>query len=121
MAKRILIVDDEPFIIKLLTVRLTASGYVVLGAKDGLDMMAKLAGFKPDAILMDVMMPRMDGVQLADMLGQMPSMSHVPIIFNSALISPDLPQDSPTNPNHHYLSKSFEPEVLLELLKRIGL
>ncbi len=119
MAKRILIVDDEPFIIKLLTQRLVANGYLVLAANNGADLMAKLAAFKPDAILMDVMMPGLDGVQLADQLGQMPGTAHLPIIFHSALISPDQPQDSPTHPHHHYLSKSFEPEPLLELLHRV--
>jgi len=118
--KRILIVDDEPFVIKLLTVRLTANGYVVLAATDGLDMMAKLSTFRPDAIQMDVMLPGMDGVQLAERLGQMPSTENTPIIFHSALISPDQPQDSPSNPHHHYIGKSFEPEALLALLNRIG-
>lgn len=120
MSKQILVVDDEPFVLKILKLRLVAAGYVVEEAKDGLDMMAKLATFKPDAILMDVMMPRMDGVQLADMLGQMPGMAEIPIIFHSAIIAPDTPQDSPSNPHHHYLSKSFEPEALLKLLQRIG-
>lgn len=120
LPKRILIVDDQPFIIKILTVRLVAHGYVVLSASNGEDLMAKLSAFKPDAIVMDVMMPGMDGVQLADKLGQLPATATTPIIFHSALISPDQPQDSPANPYHHYLGKSFEPEALLKLLWRIG-
>ncbi|MBL0312744.1 MAG: response regulator [Holophagaceae bacterium] len=120
MAKHILVVDDEPFTIQILTLRLVANGYLVDSASDGADMLAKLADFKPDAILLDVMMPRIDGTQLADLLGQMPDLADIPIIFHSALISPDLPQDSPVNPHHHYLSKTAEPEVLLALLKRIG-
>ncbi len=121
MTKRILIVDDEPFIIKILTLRLVANDYLVDAAGDGIEMMAKLAAYKPDAILMDVIMPCMDGVQLADLLGQMKGLADIPIIFHSALISPEMPQDSPSKPHHHYLSKSVEPEVLLELLHRIGL
>ena len=120
MSKRILIVDDEPFVIKLLTVRLVSHGYLVLAATNGEELMAKLATFRPDAILMDVMMPGMDGVQLAERLGLVPGTAAIPIIFHSALISPDQPQDSPSNPYHHYLGKSFEPEALLGLLKRIG-
>ena len=120
MPKRILIVDDDPIVIKVLTLLLVAHGYLVLTASNGEDLMAKLSAFRPDAILMDVMMPGMDGVQLAERLGQMHATAITPIIFMSALITPDQPQDSPSNPYHHYLGKSFEPEALLGLLKRIG-
>lgn len=112
--------DDQPFVLKILTVQLVAHGYVVLSASNGEEMMAKLSAFKPDAIVMDVMMPGMDGVQLADRLGESPATATTPIIFHSALISPRQPEDSPTNPYHHYLGKSFEPEALLNLLQRIG-
>lgn len=115
-----MIVDDQPFVLKLLTVQLVSHGYVVLSAANGEEMMAKLAVFKPDAIVLDVMMPGLDGVQLAERLGQVPATASIPIIFHSALISPRQPEDSPANPNHHYLGKSFEPEALLNLLKRIG-
>jgi len=120
LPKRILIVDDDPTVIKVLTLLLVAHGYLVLTASNGEDLMAKLSAFKPDAILMDVLMPGMDGVQLAERLGQMHATATTPIIFLSALITPDQPQDSPSNPYHHYLGKSFEPEALLELLRRIG-
>lgn len=120
MPKRILVVDDDPFIIKTLTRFLVGNGYLVLAATNGDELMAKLTAFRPDAILMDVMLPGMDGVQLADRLGKLPATAATPIIFLSALITPDQPQDSPSNPYHHYLGKSFEPQALLELLRRIG-
>ena len=120
MPKRIIIVDDDPGILKILTKRLVAEGYLVLSAANGADLAAKLPTFRPSAILLDVMMPGMDGVQIADQLARFPTTAPIPIIFLSALISPYDPQDSPANPRHHYLSKPFEPEVLLALLKRIG-
>lgn len=120
MPKHILIVDDDPIAIKVLTRLLVAHGYLVLAAANGEDLLARVTAFRPDAVLMDVMLPGMDGVQLAERLGQMPATASTPIIFLSALISPDQPQDSPSNPRHHFLGKSFEPEALLELLKRIG-
>ena len=120
MPKRILIVDDDPIVTKVLTLLLVAHGYLVLAAANGEDLMAKLTAYRPDAILMDVLMPGLDGVQLADLLGRLHGTATTPIVFLSALITPDQPQDSPSNPYHHYLCKAFEPEALLELLKRIG-
>ena len=120
MSKRILVVDDEPGIVRILTRRLMANGYLVLSAASGQEALAKLATFRPKAILLDVMMPGMDGVQLAERLGKLPATAATPVIFISALIGPDHPQDSPSNPLHHYLGKPFEPEALLALLQRVG-
>jgi len=120
MPKRIIVVDDDPTISLIITKRLVANGYVVLPAASGAELMVKLPAFRPDVILLDVMMPGMDGVQVAELLGQRLNTASLPIIFLSALISPDHLQDSPSNPLHHYLGKPFEPEVLLGLLKRIG-
>lgn len=120
MPKRILVVDDEPVVIKVLTPHLVAHGYVVLSAANGTELMAKLPTFRPDIILLDVMLPGMDGVQIAEQLGRFPATAAIPIVFMSALISPYDPQDSPSNPRHHYLGKPFEPETLLKLLRRIG-
>jgi len=121
LPKRIMVVDDDEFIVKILTRRLVANGYLVLSAASGAELLAKLPSFRPDGILLDVMMPGMDGVQVAELLGRRPSTSRIPIVFVSALIGPDHAQDSPANPLHHYLGKPFEPEVLMALLKRIGL
>jgi len=119
MPKRIMIVDDEPLIIQTLTPLLVAHGYMVLAASSGADLLAKLPAFRPDAILLDVMMPKMNGFQVAEQLGHFPATATIPIIFLSAVISPFEPQDSPAKPTHHFLGKPFETETLLKLLKRI--
>ena len=120
MAKRILVVDDEPDVVMIITRRLVANGYVVLSVANGEGLIAKLTTFRPDAILLDVMMPGQDGLQIAKHLGKTPGTATIPIVFISALISLHHPQTYPTNPLHHYLGKPFEHEVLLGLLKRIG-
>ena len=56
---------------------------------------------------------------MAKQLEQEPATAAIPIVFCSALISRDSPEDFPSNPNYHYLGKPFEPETLLDLLKRI--
>jgi CheY-like chemotaxis protein len=121
VSKRILVVDDDPLIIKILGKRLLAEGYLVMAAADGPASLRTVASFRPDGIILDVMMPGMDGTEVADRLGLLSSTARIPIIFLSALIAPNHPQDSSTRPNHHYLGKPCEPEVLRGLMRRIGL
>lgn len=59
---RILIVDDEKPIATLLAQTFVAEGYEVANAHDGIDCMNKIASFQPDVVIMDIMMPRLDGV-----------------------------------------------------------
>lgn len=64
MATRVMVVDDEPNIVELLDVSLTFQGFEVLTARSGEEALALLESEAPDAFILDVMMPRMDGFQL---------------------------------------------------------
>jgi CheY-like chemotaxis protein len=121
MTKRILVVDDEMDFTRIVTRNLITQGYLVRAAGGVDEVMKSLKAFRPDAILMDVMLPGTDGVKIAEQLARSPATATIPIVFVSALISPYQPQDSPANPLHHYLGKPFEPEVLMGLLRRIGI
>ena len=61
MAKKILIVDDEPNIVKMLESRLKANGYEVVTARDGQEAIEKVASDSPDLIILDLMLPKIDG------------------------------------------------------------
>lgn len=81
----ILIVDDTPHNLELLSDLLTVRGYDVMTASDprvGLDMAATDA---PDLVLLDIMMPHMDGFQFCERLKENPATAHIPVIFISAL------------------------------------
>lgn len=65
---RVLVVDDEPIIRKVITGHLVAAGYVVKAAVDGLDALVKLRGGIPDLIISDINMPRMSGVELINIV-----------------------------------------------------
>ncbi|MCD4813270.1 response regulator [bacterium] len=60
-SKRILVVDDEEDIVKMIAYQLRAEGYQVKGAADGLEALEKVAEFTPDLIVLDIMMPKVDG------------------------------------------------------------
>ncbi|MBI5360487.1 MAG: response regulator [Planctomycetes bacterium] len=85
MAKaRILIVDDEPDILKILGNRLEHAGYDVAKASDGIEALEKVEGANPDLIVLDVMMPHLDGFGVCRKLRESVVTSLIPIIFLTA-------------------------------------
>lgn len=81
MAERILIVDDEPRFLRLIEANLQTEGFEVLKAKDGKQAVDETVSQKPDMVLLDVMMPEMDGFQACERIREF---SNVPIIMLTA-------------------------------------
>ncbi|MEO5739617.1 MAG: response regulator, partial [Vicinamibacterales bacterium] len=81
---RVLIVDDERHNRQVLEVMLTAEGYVLATASSGEEALAEVARHPPDMILLDVMMPAMDGYQVAAQVKESPTTKHIPIIMVTA-------------------------------------
>ena len=84
MSRTILVIDDEPELVKLLDYNLTKAGYLVLTAKDGENGLATARKHSPDAIILDVMMPGLDGWEVCKRLRQDPSTSALPVIMLTA-------------------------------------
>jgi len=103
----VLIVDDEPAIVDLLSQLLEDEGYRVASAGDGLAAYEKVGEVRPDLVIADVMMPRMDGFALVDRLadGEHP----VPVILMSAAVE-SRRRDVP------FIAKPFDLGELLELI-----
>ncbi len=85
MSARILVVDDQPLNVKLLEAKLTAEYYDVVTAADGLEALEKTRVVQPDIILLDVMMPGMDGYEVCSLLKDDPMLSHIPVVMVTAL------------------------------------
>lgn len=85
MTAQILVVDDVPANIKLLEAKLTNEYYDVITAKDGFEAIAKTKEHKPDLILLDVMMPGMDGFEVCQKLKEDKEVSHIPVVMVTAL------------------------------------
>jgi DNA-binding response OmpR family regulator/DNA-binding CsgD family transcriptional regulator len=81
----VLIVDDVPDNLALLHATLDQAGYTVLVATDGFSAIERAANFLPDAILLDAMMPQLDGFETCRLLKQNPATKHIPIIFMTGL------------------------------------
>ena len=85
MTARILVVDDMEANVRLLEAKLSAEYYDVLTARDGATALAMAAAEKPDIILLDVMMPGMDGFQVCRRLKDDPETRHIPVVLVTAL------------------------------------
>src|SRR5215217_3940736 len=81
---RLLVVDDNAVNVDLLRTRLTANGYEVLTAADGEEALAVAREHHPDLILLDVMMPKMDGIAVCRALKADPSLPFMPVIMVTA-------------------------------------
>ena len=85
MSAKILVVDDVPANVKLLEVKLTSEYYDVITAEDGFQALEKAKADKPDLILLDVMMPGMDGFECCQKLKADIETSHIPVVMVTAL------------------------------------
>jgi two-component system alkaline phosphatase synthesis response regulator PhoP len=87
VAPRILIVDDESDFIELVQYRLAGLGCEFIVANDGVQALSQARQFKPNLILLDILLPDLDGLSVCEILRRQPSTKKIPIIFMSALTS----------------------------------
>lgn len=78
--KRVLVIDDDPELVKLVTMRLMANGYDIISANNGVEGLEKAEKEKPDLILLDIKMPQMDGHTMLRNLKRGESTKHIPVI-----------------------------------------
>jgi len=117
---KILIVDDDPDIIEILTYNLSNEGYNVKSAVNGVEALKKAKKFIPDIILLDVMMPEMDGIEACSNLREIESLSKSMIIFLSAR-GEDFTQIAAFDAGaDDYINKPVKPKILLKKISSIS-
>jgi DNA-binding response OmpR family regulator len=131
MSAKILVVDDDPDVLEAINIILEANGYEVVTARDGLDGLDKLKEEKPDLMILDLLMPRMDGFEVCKELKdpRRAKYAHIPIIILSSVkeqasrrryeLETGLQLDV-----DDYVEKPIEHTILLErvekILKKVG-
>ena len=116
---KILIVDDDPDIIEILRYNLSLAGYEVKAASNGKEAVKKAKIFIPEIILLDVMMPEMDGIEACRLIREIPSLKNSRIIFLSAR-NEDYTQLSAFDSGaDDYISKPVKPKILLKKISSI--
>ncbi len=119
MAKIILVVDDERHIVRLVEVNLTRAGYEVVSAYDGVEALEKIEENIPDMIVLDVMMPRMDGFEVLKKLQADPKYKDIPVIMLTAKAQDADIFKGWQSGVSSYLTKPFNPKELLVFVERI--
>jgi two-component system alkaline phosphatase synthesis response regulator PhoP len=116
---KILVVDDDPDIVEILRYNLSLAGYEVKSASNGKECIKKATLFIPELILLDVMMPEMDGIEACSLLKEIPSLINTRIIFLSAR-NEDYTQLSAFDAGaDDYISKPVKPKILLKKINSI--
>ena len=121
MGKRVLVVDDDRVIQQLLEVNLELEGYeVVATAADGKEALEKIAELKPDLVILDIMMPKMDGLEVCRRLRADPDLAKIPVILLSARAQDMDIREGLEIGASAYLTKPFDPVELLEVVGRLA-
>jgi CheY-like chemotaxis protein len=125
MAKKILVVDDEPEAIDYASAVLEENGYIAIGAEDGIEGIEKARVEKPDLVLLDIMMPGKGGIAMYRDLRMDEETKDIPVIiitgvargqrFEESMMrkDPDIPLPE------GYIEKPMKPEDLLELIGKL--
>ena len=83
---KILVVDDEPEFLEMVKMRLEANNYEVIAATNGKEGLKKVRLYKPDLVILDILMPEMEGTTMAQILRENPDTQDIPIIFLTCLL-----------------------------------
>lgn len=115
---RALVIDDDPTIGEMLAVVLGMEGYEVVVARDGLAGVEAARQHRPDVVVLDVMMPTLDGWAVADMLREDPALRTIPIVFCTAMTSEDAVWSGWLRGAASYVCKPFvNDQLVAEVLR----
>lgn len=119
MKPKILVVDDEPDVLELVEYNLAGAGFAVITATDGAEALAKIRTHQPELVILDVMMPEMDGTEVCKLLRRDPATADIPIILLTArageidrVLGFELGADD-------YVTKPFSPRELVLRVKSL--
>ena len=118
-ARTVLVVDDDPVIVRLLEVNFEMEGFTVLTAGDGAEGVEVARAQRPDVVVSDVMMPRMNGLELVAALKGDPDTAGIPVLLLSAKAQADDVRNGLAAGADDYVTKPFEPSDLVERVTKL--
>lgn len=118
--KRVLLVDDEPNILLAIEFLLKKEGYTIQKAFDGQQALEVAASFRPDIIVLDVMMPELDGFEVARRIRNTPDMEDTRIVFLTAKGTPNDKMTGYASGGEVYLIKPFDNDELVRIVQELA-
>jgi len=119
MRKKILVVDDDPELVELVSFNLKQAGCAISTAENGVEAIKKARSLLPDLILLDVMMPELDGFAVCEILRRDSTTASIPIIMLTALSSELGRMAGLGSGATDFLSKPFSPRLLVERVENL--
>ncbi|MBM3250863.1 MAG: response regulator [Candidatus Nealsonbacteria bacterium] len=122
MAKKILIIEDEEILLNLLQKKLSHLGYEVFVAQDGDIGVTKIKEIKPDLILLDIVMPKMNGIEVMEEIIKDGELKKIPVIIISNSGQPlEIERAKELGARDWLIKTEFDPqEVIEKVIKQIG-
>jgi twitching motility two-component system response regulator PilG len=119
MQKKILIVEDEESLLKLESILLTTKGFHVQGVTTGLAALKAVAENPPDLVLLDIMLPEMDGFEVCQQIKESPQTRHIPVILLTAKKSPEDMARGKQVGADQYITKPFKSSMVIASIERL--
>lgn len=116
---KVLYADDDKLLHRVVSHKLTTEGYEVMSAYNGLEVLELAGSDPPDLLILDAMMPEMDGFSVLEEWGQIERLKKVPVIMLTALNREDDLVEALENGATDYLTKPFSPVELLARVKKV--
>ena len=119
MKKKILIVEDEESLLRLESILLSSRGYEVKGVTDGPSALEAVASTKPDLVLLDIMIPKIDGLEVCRQIKANEATRHILVVMLTAKKSnEDLAKGEQAGADG-YITKPFKSAMVIETIKRL--
>ena len=119
MPNSVLIIDDEPRITGALMTRLEAIGYTVYHAINGLAGVEAAALYEPDAIILDIRLPDIDGYETCTRIRRLPRLEHTPVVFLSANVQDDAIARAKSVGGSRYICKPYEASDIINTMREV--
>ncbi|MFO7811604.1 MAG: response regulator [Pelovirga sp.] len=119
MQKKILIVEDEESLLKLESILLTAKGFHVQGVTTGTAALKAIAENPPDLVLLDIMLPEMNGFEVCQQVKESPQTRHIPVILLTAKKSPEDMARGKQVGADLYITKPFKSSMVIASIERL--
>lgn len=116
---RILVVEDEESLLKLESILLSSKGYSVTGVMDGRSALEEVKANKPDLVILDIMLPGIDGFEVCSRIKEDPAISHIPVLILTAKKnSQDIARGQQVGCDA-YITKPFKSAKVLDMVQEL--